>query len=67
LAANSCLLEFRETKHTGDLREQACWAKCQEYKMDGDAAPITEENKTEGANHTRTSKQDDTRTGGIIV
>jgi hypothetical protein len=60
LVANSCLLEVRETKHTGDLREQACRAKCrQEYKMDEDAAPITEENKTEGANHTRISNQDD--------
>jgi len=28
LVANSCLLEVREMKHTGDLREQTCWAKC---------------------------------------
>ena len=103
-------------KHTGDLREQTCWAKCvklffsglnqtsqpaasplkllftkpaeqcfslttnqpeqyfsakfqtseRSHKMDGDAAPITEENKIQGANHARVVTRM-TRTGGTIV
>ena len=66
MVANSCLLEVRETKHTGDLREQACWAKCQGHKMDGDAQlPLQKKTKQKvlilpG----QVSRM--TRTGGIV-